>query len=161
MKKILITLSLMLVVTASALKREVKIKKPNGVLPDITVVKENGRATWNIYKSERSDRVSLYGLNIHHANKLLQAANRAQAFYKEIAGSGRCPNSKVKSGSFGEIQEYKKGDSISFEVVCSKNKIQLEIMMTDEYVIDFLIIRTEPAHLKLLSQRLITELKKK
>ena len=158
MKIILLAIVITLMTSASALKREIKIQKPSAVLPDITVTKENGQAVWTMYKYDRPDSVMLHRLNINHANLLLKYSDRAQAYYQEIAEAGRCPSGKISSGKFGKLQNGDKSDEATFEVVCNKNQLKLKIVMTDEYIIDYLSIQTEPKHLKLFAQRLIAEL---
>ena len=161
MKTLIFIVSIFVATSALALKREIEIRKPNSLLPEINVIKENGLAVWTMHKSDRSDFVMLHRLNLHHANLLLKYSEQAQNYYKEIAEAGRCPSGKVSSGKFGKLQNGKDSDEATFEVVCDKNRLKLHIVMTDRFVIDYLVIRTEPKHLKLQAQRLIAELKKK
>lgn len=153
MKIMLIAILLFVTSTATALNREVKI--PNSLGYIITVEKSNGNATWHIYGSKRYESVLLFRLNLSHANILLQAADRADAFYKEINQSGKCPTSTVKSGSFGKIR---KNGVMEFEVICNNNRNSLKITMHDKHVINYFTVNANPAQVRQMAQKLVKEL---
>ena len=137
---------------ASALDREYIISTN----PKITVTESGDRKTWRIYGTEGIGSVLLIRLGLNEAKYLLNMAETAKSFYKEIIDSGRCPDGIVKSGRFGAI----KGpfSEIHFEVVCERNNILMHITMFDEHVVNFLIIRMEAKNLERIAKKLISAL---
>ncbi|WP_394130894.1 hypothetical protein [Shewanella maritima] len=78
---------------------------------------------------------------------------KAKQSYEEIKAIGRCPNAEVSSGSLGGLNAN--SDKVWFQVVCKNNDIQVNMVMTDEYVINYVSKRFEVTHLESMTQKLI------
>lgn len=140
---------------ATALEREYEIKTPSSRFPTFKVLETPQGKSWQVYKSDGADFVSLFYLGLPEAKKLLSISDRALASYEEIRAAGGCQNNVVKSGPLGGLD---RGSGMDFQVICSNGNTQVEITMHDEYVVNFLTTRVEAAQLKSIALQLIKTL---
>ena len=161
MKISTLAVTLILSTNIFALNQVISIKKSNRKLPDVAVnIIGNDKPTWSISAHKRYRYVSLSKLELTDAYELLSISSDAKDKYEEIKSIGRCPNSIIKSGELGRLQMGWTFDTISFEVICEKNNITLQISMYDKHVINYVYIDVEASDLEKLANSIIKELEK-
>lgn len=136
-----------------ALTKEVTIKRSNYSLPLTQVKISDNKVSWSIFKSQDAHSVGLFYLNKADALSLLNSSKMAKKHYSKMIESGRCPTEKIKSGRFGEIKSN--GNEIDFEVVCERNNIMVQYVMTDEYAVNIIIIKAEWQDLRKLAESVL------
>lgn len=157
MRFVLVLLAALSASASAALVREVKLPSYASGLPAVTVQTDGTYALWSMFKvgSNGVDEFGLYTLNESHAKILKRIATDADASYAEIKAAGRCPTGVVRAGVIGALGGGS-SDKMTFEVVCERNNIMVEIVMTDEYVVNFIRTKVEASALHKLADKLLT-----
>ncbi|NKF49028.1 hypothetical protein G3R49_00365 [Shewanella sp. WXL01] len=159
MKKIIGLVVMLMSWQAQALIQEITIDGSVS-LPTmkVTVNTDREHTYWTMYESKGADFVSLSTLTKADAYKLRDIAAKAHDAYDEIKAINRCPKDDIKSGSLGQINS--RSDRAWFQVVCRNNDIKLHIVMSDEYVINYVDVAVEANDFSKRVEALITELEK-
>lgn len=154
---LLLLLATLAASASAALVREEKLPSYASGLPSVTVTSNGSDVTWSMFKVADNDvdEFGIYRLGKTHAQVLKMAARRADDSYAEIKAAGRCPSGVVRGGQAGVLGGGS-SDKITFEVVCERNNIMVEVVMTDEYVVNFIRTKVEASALHKLADKLLT-----
>lgn len=130
----------------------------NPFMPRVTVVSNSIGKSWRVWGDQDADSVMLRNLTVRDAEIMVSAAAQSQILDEEITSSGGCADRTVRSGRLARISSG--GDSMSFEVVCQFGSSQVHISMSDEYVVNHVLVQVPLSDFTRLTDMLIKELRK-
>ena len=121
---------------ATNIEKKITLKGHDYDLPSVELVVVNNQATFSFYKGQGADFVALYKLTNYSAHRLVKYAKKSREVFETMKSKGRCPDGDL-SAEIGSITSRMGTDKAKFNVVCENNDITVQIVMMDEYVVNY------------------------